>query len=114
MMGIILAETKEQACLKWQLLCEVLCIPMFSHVEKLFARLEQEFKSLQRHKAAPEDSTAATSSGVKDQPLFTLNQLSAVCQRMLKEREGQIREEYDRVLASKLAGTVTAIFSEAF
>lgn len=78
-----------------------------SRAEKLFARLEQELKSLQRHKAAPEDSTATASSRVKDQPLFTLNQLTAVCQRMLKERDGQIREEYDRVLASKLAGTAS-------
>ena len=28
-----------------------------------------------------------------------------MCQRMLKEREQQIREDYDKVLASKLAGT---------
>ena len=75
-----------------------------SLVEKLLARLEQELKCLQRHKPAQDDSTVVVSSGVKDQPLFTLNQLTAVCQRMIKEREGQIREEYDKVLASKLAG----------
>ena len=32
-------------------------------------------------------------------------QVTTVCQRMLKEREDQIREDYDKVLASKLAGT---------
>lgn len=31
-------------------------------------------------------------------------QVTTVCQRMLKEREEQIREDYDKVLASKLAG----------
>lgn len=36
-------------------------------------------------------------------PLFTLRQVSLVCERMLKEREEQIREEYDKVLTSKLA-----------
>ena len=36
-----------------------------------------------------------------------LLQVTTVCQRMLKEREEQIREDYDKVLASKLAGEVS-------
>ncbi len=40
----------------------------------------------------------------KDQPLFTLKQVTLICERMLKEREAQVTEEYDKVLREKLAG----------
>jgi hypothetical protein len=39
----------------------------------------------------------------KDVPLFSLKQVSLVCERLLKEREDQVREEYGKVLNSKLA-----------
>lgn len=42
----------------------------------------------------------------KDQPLFTLKQVTLICERMLKERETQVTEEYDRVLREKLAGVI--------
>lgn len=43
------------------------------------------------------------SSATKDKPLFTFKQVSLICERMLKERETEIREEYNRVLTLKLA-----------
>ena len=46
----------------------------------------------------------ALSPNKKELPLFTFRQVSLFCERMLKEREQQIREEYDKVLTSKLAG----------
>ena len=46
----------------------------------------------------------ALSPSKKDTPLFTFKQVSLVCERMLKEREEQIRQEYDKVLTCKLAG----------
>jgi len=39
----------------------------------------------------------------KEKPLFTFKQVSLICERMMKEREAEIREEYDRVLTLKLA-----------
>lgn len=39
----------------------------------------------------------------KDTPLFSLRQVGFFCERMLKEREEAIREEYDKVLNGKLA-----------
>ena len=39
--------------------------------------------------------------------MYVLLQVTTVCQRMLKEREEQIREDYDKVLTSKLAGNET-------
>jgi len=38
-----------------------------------------------------------------DTPLFTYRQVSLYCERMLKEREDQIRQQYDQVLSAKLA-----------
>ena len=77
------------------------------------AQLEQELKRLQRRKLfTSEESTTqvhatsstSSSNASRDQPLFTLKQVTIVCQRMLKEREDRITEEYDKVLTTKLAG----------
>ncbi|XP_019628194.1 PREDICTED: akirin-2-like [Branchiostoma belcheri] len=39
----------------------------------------------------------------KDKPLFSMRQVSMICERMIKERDTQVREEYDKVLSCKLA-----------
>lgn len=57
---------------------------------------------------SPSPFTAASlnlpgGSSTKDKPLFSFKQVSLICERMLKERETEIREEYDRVLTLKLA-----------
>lgn len=46
---------------------------------------------------------AAPSHGSKDQPMFTLKQVILICERMLKEQEARIREDYDKVLSCKLS-----------
>jgi hypothetical protein len=89
--------------------------------DKLAARMELEFKRLQRRKLfmANSDSgpssipnspgsssstgTGQASSSNKDQPLFTLKQVTMVCQRMLKEREEQVCVEFGKILETKLA-----------
>ena len=48
--------------------------------------------------------TASPTGSKKDVPLFSLRQVGMVCERLLKEREDQIRQEYDQVLSGKLAG----------
>jgi len=46
---------------------------------------------------------SANSPGTKrDQPLFSLRQVTMICERMLKERDEQLKEEYDKVLNQKL------------
>lgn len=40
----------------------------------------------------------------KDQPSFTLRQVSYLCERLLKDHEEKIREEYEQILNIKLAG----------
>ena len=71
------------------------------------ASIEAELKRLQRRKSSTELSGShfmAPLSQGKDQPIFTLKQVTLVCQRMIKEKEEQIREEYDKILSTKLAG----------
>ncbi|PKU34292.1 hypothetical protein llap_15404 [Limosa lapponica baueri] len=48
-------------------------------------------------------SSAASSPLKKEQPLFTLRQVGMICERLLKEREEKIREEYEEILTTKLA-----------
>lgn len=43
-----------------------------------------------------------TSPG-KEKPLFTFRQVNLICEQLMRERENKIREEYDKVLANKLA-----------
>ncbi|XP_029451292.1 akirin-2-like isoform X2 [Rhinatrema bivittatum] len=43
----------------------------------------------------------------KEQPLFTLRQVGMICERLLKEREEKVREEYEEILTTKLAATST-------
>lgn len=45
----------------------------------------------------------ALSPNKRDIPLFTFKQVSMICERMLKERESQIREQYNTVLTCKMA-----------
>ncbi|XP_028674545.1 akirin-1 [Erpetoichthys calabaricus] len=39
----------------------------------------------------------------KDQPSFSLRQVGFLCERLLKDHEDKIREEYEQILNSKLA-----------
>ncbi|XP_030054969.1 akirin-2 [Microcaecilia unicolor] len=39
----------------------------------------------------------------KEQPLFTLRQVGMIFERLLKEREERVREEYEEILTTKLA-----------
>lgn len=51
-------------------------------------------------------SSGASSPTRKEQPLFSLRQVGMICERLLKEREDKIREEYDEILTTKLAGMI--------
>lgn len=88
--------------------------------DKLAASLEAELKRLQKRRlfmsndpspshqmggdtTAPATCACPSSPRPKDQPLFTLKQVVMVCQRKLKEREEHLKEEFERVLSTKLA-----------
>ncbi|KAI1897408.1 hypothetical protein AGOR_G00082990 [Albula goreensis] len=51
----------------------------------------------------PGTSSGSVSPSRKEQPLFTLRQVGMICERLLKEREDKVREEYEEILTSKLA-----------
>jgi len=86
--------------------------------EQIAANVREEIRRLQRRKQVqfggtqelPESPTGTSSPGTsflpfskRDQPLFTFRQVGLICERMLKDRENEIREEYDKVLTTKLA-----------
>lgn len=52
-------------------------------------------------------ATAASSSSAAnkktDRPVFTLKQMTMICEKMCQERTDQVREEYDRILQQKLS-----------
>lgn len=41
--------------------------------------------------------------GRREQPIFTFKQVGLICERLLRERENQLREEYDQILCQKLS-----------
>lgn len=53
--------------------------------------------------ASPGTSSETSSPLKKEQPLFTLRQVGMICERLLKEREEKVREEYEEILNTKLA-----------
>lgn len=54
---------------------------------------------------APCNSPAVglTSPRCREQPIFTFKQVGMICERLLRERENQLREQYDKILSLKLA-----------
>ncbi|XP_062395326.1 akirin-1 [Sardina pilchardus] len=94
--------------------------------EQIFQNIRQEYSRYQRRRqleGAFNQSEACSSSGgqspnpalmppssppgassvKKDQPSFTLRQVGFLCERLLKDHEEKIREEYEKVLNTKLA-----------
>ncbi|XP_069478779.1 akirin-1 [Ambystoma mexicanum] len=92
--------------------------------EQIFENIKQEYSRYQRRRqlegafnqceACPSSEvqphcsslTAPTSPGTsvkKDQPTFTLRQVGILCERLLKDHDEKIREEYEQILNSKLA-----------
>nr|XP_033792495.1 akirin-2-like [Geotrypetes seraphini] len=51
----------------------------------------------------PGTSPASSPPLKKEQPLFTLRQVGMIFERLLKEREEKVREEYEDILTTKLA-----------
>lgn len=92
--------------------------------EQILHNIKQEYKRLKRrhldsgvqqadgccpldqHNIPSASALPGTSSGSspvrKEQPLFSLRQVGMICERLLKEREDKVREEYDEILTTKL------------
>uniref|UniRef100_A0A674BXK6 Akirin-2 n=1 Tax=Salmo trutta TaxID=8032 RepID=A0A674BXK6_SALTR len=96
--------------------------------EQILNNIKQEYKRIQKRKhidgvyqqtegcyspespphlsgsSMPGTSAGGSSPSKKEQPLFTLRQVGMICERLLKEREDKVREEYEETMTSKLAG----------
>ena len=82
-------------------------------LDDLLNRIKEEVRRLQRRHQLKTATTADLSdddnpneirSSNNQQPLLTLKQVNIICTRLIKEREEKIREEYDRILSTKLNG----------
>ncbi|XP_064408328.1 akirin-1 [Latimeria chalumnae] len=93
--------------------------------EQIFENIKQEYSRYQRrrqlevsfnqsegcsageansHTSAPAaPNSPGTPSVKRDQPTFTLRQVGVLCERLLKDHEEKIREEYEQILNLKLA-----------
>ncbi|XP_076357020.1 akirin-2-like isoform X2 [Tachypleus tridentatus] len=86
--------------------------------EQIVSNIRDEMKKLQHRKQLhfshsesqvsesqfPDMSISyGSTSNHKDQPLFTFRQVGIICERLLADREHHIREQYDRVMTTKLA-----------
>lgn len=54
-------------------------------------------------KMASKVNSKAAALNHNDLPIFSMNQVNVICERMMKEREQLIREQYDKILAQKLS-----------
>lgn len=77
------------------------------HLESSFQQSEPCSSEGQPHHFLPVGQnlpgTSVASPLKKEQPLFTLRQVGMICERLLKEREDKVREEYEEILTTKLA-----------
>uniref|UniRef100_A0A671WGB6 Akirin 1 n=1 Tax=Sparus aurata TaxID=8175 RepID=A0A671WGB6_SPAAU len=82
--------------------------------EQIFQNLRQEYSRIQRRRQLEgafnqteasicNPSPSPSGASRKDQPSFTLKQVSYLCERLLKDHEEKIREEYEQILNTKLA-----------
>ncbi|CAH0556467.1 unnamed protein product [Brassicogethes aeneus] len=78
--------------------------------ENIRAELKRRQRRKQLQYSMMENSDGSSSGGEtaetptrSDRALFTFKQVGMICDRMLRERESEIREEYDNVLTAKLA-----------
>ncbi|KAM4795398.1 akirin-1 [Rhinophrynus dorsalis] len=91
--------------------------------EQIFQNIKQEYTRYQRRRqlegafnqseAGPSNDAQASCSSLtapaspgslvkKDQPTFSLRQVGILCERLLKDHEEKIREEYEQILSTKL------------
>ncbi|CAH1127845.1 unnamed protein product [Ceutorhynchus assimilis] len=81
--------------------------------EYMAENIKAELKRIQRRKQMQysgmmencdsSGSESGESPSRSEKPLFTFKQVGLICERMLRERETEIKEEYDNILSAKLA-----------
>ncbi|CAH8594598.1 unnamed protein product [Schistosoma turkestanicum] len=64
---------------------------------------EPIFQTLENISVGSSKISSKPKSSIDSLPIFTLPQVTALCERLIKEREAELREEYDSILSCKLA-----------
>ncbi|CAH8682234.1 unnamed protein product [Schistosoma rodhaini] len=64
---------------------------------------EPIFQKLENISVGSSQSSLKPTHTIDSMPIFTLPQVTALCERLIKEREAELREEYDSILSCKLA-----------
>lgn len=72
------------------------CSTSADHMESCVRQMSPVFRCSSPERAVP--------PAKMDVPLFSFRQINLICARLLREREEQLRGEYDGILTSKLAG----------
>ncbi|RTG83706.1 uncharacterized protein DC041_0004543 [Schistosoma bovis] len=72
---------------------------------------EPIFQTLENVSVVSSQSSLKPTHTIDSMPIFTLPQVTALCERLIKEREAELREEYDSILSCKLAGVHSVISS---
>ncbi|CAH8664391.1 unnamed protein product [Dicrocoelium dendriticum] len=76
------------------------------HNEASFQGFQANSSSTTQALSSPTVSSSrslSTSRNIDSVPIFTLPQVTALCDRLIKEREAELRQEYDNILSCKLA-----------
>ncbi|KAF6211978.1 hypothetical protein GE061_012495 [Apolygus lucorum] len=91
---------------------EIMAAGIREEIRRLHRRRQLHFNPNQEVQSDSSDSSSSPSAtsfaasyapNYRDKPLFTFRQVGMICERMLSERETQLREEYDRILNMKLS-----------
>jgi len=70
---------------------------------KVSATTAAASSSSQQQGATAQPLSAKALVGTKEKPVFTLKQMSIICERMCQERTDKVRQEYDKILQQKLS-----------
>ncbi|BES99591.1 unnamed protein product [Nesidiocoris tenuis] len=89
---------------------ELMAAGIREEIRRLHRRRQLHFNPNHQEAASSDSSDSSNSPSApfaspnyRDKPLFTFRQVGMICERMLNERESQLREEYDRILNMKLS-----------
>ncbi|KAF7285007.1 akirin [Rhynchophorus ferrugineus] len=74
-----------------------------AELKRLHRRKQLQYSMMENSDCSGNETSGDVSPSRSEKPLFTFKQVGMICERMLRERESEIREEYDNVLTTKLA-----------
>lgn len=74
-----------------------------AELKRLQRRKQLQYNMMENSDSSGSEGSNEVSPSRSEKPIFTFKQVGIICERMLRERETEIREEYDNVLTTKLA-----------